>query len=159
MAIELPSFRITARDESGAPLATEDQTLSIIYPQQDFVYASMAFDVEEVPSSVDIEVLGEDEYDIRKVSVLEHPEYTPLGITNTAFRTENFVGEILNNNDYDVEDAVVAVVFRDGDGKLIGGETTFVEEVKANAATPFEISMYESFATENYEIYANIWEY
>lgn len=156
-AIEFPEFRITARDSSGAPLATEEQTLSIIYPKQDFVFASMAFDVDEVPATVDVETLDAEEYNIKKTSMLENSEYTPLSITNAAFRTDSIVGEIQNNNDYEIENGVVTVIFRDDSGKLIGGESTFVDSIKTSAATPFDISIYNDFATDNYEIYANIW--
>lgn len=156
-AIEFPSFRITARDASGVLLATEEQTLSAIYPKQDFVYAFQAFDVDEIPANVDIEVLEAEEYNIKKVSMLDNPEYAPLSIINSAFRKNSIVGEIQNDNDYDIKSGVVAVVFRDADGKLIGGQSTYVDSIKANTTTPFDISIYNNFATENYEIYANIW--
>ncbi|MBQ9984694.1 MAG: hypothetical protein IJP38_00110, partial [Oscillospiraceae bacterium] len=32
-----------------------------------------------------------------------------------------------------------------------------IDAIKANATTPFDISIYNNFATDNYEIYANIW--
>ena len=89
--------------------------------------------------------------------MLDNPKYVPLSIVNSAFRTDSVVGEIQNDNDYDIESGVVTVVFRDADGKLIGGESTYVDSIKANATTPFDISIYNNFATDNYEIYANIW--
>lgn len=155
-AIEFPSFRITARDGSGAVLATDEEVLSIIYPQQDFVHAFQAFDVDELPATVDIEVLDAREYNIRKVSTLDNPEYAPLSIINASFRTDSIVGEIQNDNDYDIESGVVTVVFRDDDGKLIGGNSTYVSSIKANSATPFDMLIYNDFATDDYEIYANI---
>lgn len=156
-AIELPSFRITARNEAGELLATEDQTLSIIYPQQDFVYASQMFDVDEVPANVEIEILEPEDYNIKNISMLDHPEYTPLDVVSATFRTDSIVGEIQNNNDYDLDGAIVSVVFRDDNGKLIGGALTFVDSLKANSATPFDMSIYQKFATDNFEVYANIW--
>lgn len=156
-AIELPSFRITARDESGLPLATEEQTLSIIYPKQDFVHAFQAFDVDEMPATVDIEVLEPDDYNIKNVSMLDNSEYSPLNVVNATFRTDSIVGEIQNNNKYDIDSGVVTVIFRDSNGKLIGGTSTYVDSIKANSTTPFDITIYESFATDNFEVYANIW--
>jgi len=156
-AIELPSFRITARDESGSPLATEEQTLSIIYPKQDFVHAFQAFDVDEMPATVDIEVLEPDDYNIKNVSMLDNSEYSPLNVVNATFRTDSIVGEIQNNNNYDIDSGVVTVIFRDSNGKLIGGTSTYVDSIKANSTTPFDITIYESFATDNFEVYANIW--
>ena len=53
LAILYPTIRITARDASGALLGTQDQTLSTIYPQQDFWYSGQLLQVDEAPSSVD----------------------------------------------------------------------------------------------------------
>lgn len=156
-AIEFPVFRITARNDAGELLATEEQTLSIIYPQQNFVYASQAFDVDEVPANVEIDVLEPKDYQIRNVSTLDNPEYIPLDVINTTFRTDRIVGEIQNNNDYDLDSAVVTVIFRDDNGKLVGGTSTFVDSLKANSTTPFDISIHQEFVTDNFEVYANIW--
>lgn len=156
-AIELPQFRVTARNDAGEILATEEQTLSVIYPEQEFVYASQAFDVDEAPAKVDVEVLEPNDYNIKNVSVLDHPNYVPLKAVNTAMRADRLVGEIQNDNDYDLDSAIVTVIFRDENGKLIGGESTFVDSVKANSTTPFDMFLYQDFITTNYEVYANIW--
>ncbi len=156
-AIELPQFRVTARNDAGEVLATEEQTLSIIYPQQDFTYASLAFDVDDIPSKVDVEVLEPDEYNIKNISMLDNPNYVPLKAVNTTMRDDSVVGEIQNDNDYDLDSAIVTIIFRDENGKLIGGDSTFVDSLKANSATPFDMSLYNDFVTTNYEVYANIW--
>ncbi len=157
LAIEFPAFRITARDESGAPIASGDQTLSIIYPKQDFVYASQAFDVDEQPASVDIEMLAVKEYNVKKASMLTHPKYIPLTIKNASFRNDHIVGEIQNDNDYDLDSGIVTAIFRDNAGKMVGGRSTFVNSIKANSATPFDLSISGDFVFENFEVYANIW--
>ena len=156
-AIELPTFRITARDEANAVLASEEQTLSIIYPKQDFAYAFLAFEVEKEPKTVDVEVLELDDYKIKNVSVLDNPEYNPLVAINTAYRTDKIVGEIQNNNNYDIDNGVISIIFKDDAGKIIGGTSTFIDSIKANSATPFDVAIYEKFATDNFEVYANIW--
>ena len=156
-AIKYPKFRVVARDAEGILLGSKDQTISVIYPGQDFVYASQAFEAEEKPTTVNIEVVEPDEHNITSVSALEHEKYEPLVAVNTAFRTDRVVGEIQNNNDYDIDTGVVSVVFRDAEGNLIGGTSTFVDSLKANTTTPFDTAIYFDFATENFEVYANIW--
>ncbi|MCD8327584.1 MAG: FxLYD domain-containing protein [Ruminococcus sp.] len=157
IAIEYPSFRITARNSEGEVIASEEEVESIIYPQQESACAGMAFKVDELPASLDVEALEPEDYSITKVEMLENPEYAPLTAFNVTMREENIVGEIQNENDYDIESAIVTVVFRDEDGKLIGGDFSFVDSLKANSATPFDVSIDLDFATTNYEIYANIW--
>ena len=156
-AIELPRYRIVARNEAGELLGTEDQTLSIIYPQQNFVHAFLAFDVAEDPASVEIEVLEPEDYNVKDVSTLDNPEYIPLKIEGAKYSNDRILGEIQNDNDYNLDNVIVTVVFRDDNGKLIGGTSTFVDSVKAKSKTPFDMSIYEKFATSNFEVYANIW--
>lgn len=160
-ALDYPTFRVTARDAEGILLGTEDQTLSIIYPGQDFSYAFQAFHVDEVPSTVDIEIIPPESHNIRVPETLKRPEYTPMTVVNTAMRgsgmESRIVGEVRNDNDYTYDNAIVTVFFRDAEGKLIAGESTFIDNVSAHSTTPFEININQSFATENYEVYANIW--
>lgn len=156
-AVEFPKFRVTARNEAGEVLATQEQTLSIIYPLQEFVFASQAFDTDEIPTKVDIEIIEPDDYNIKKVSSLDNPEYIPLKAVSTALRSDSVTGEIQNDNDYDLDMAVVTVVFRDEVGNMIGGTSTYIDPLKANSSTPFDMYLYIGFASENYEVYANIW--
>ena len=88
---------------------------------------------------------------------MDHPQYVPLSIENASYKEDSIVGEIKNNNDYSIDSSVVTVIFRDENNVLIGGTSTFVDSISANSNTPFDMSIYENFATENFEIYANIW--
>lgn len=157
IAIDLPSFRITARDANNALLGTQDQTISIVYPEQDFVYAGQMCAVDEEPATVDIELLKLDDYNYRKVSSLNHPEFKPFETLSATAKENSLIGEIQNNNDYDFDTVIVSVVYRDADGKLIGGTCTFVDSVSANATAPYDIMTYIDFATDSYEVYANNW--
>lgn len=156
-AVYLPSYRITARDAAGALLGTEDQTLSIIYPGHDSCHASMAFKAGEEPAQVDVEILPLDEYKIKHVSTLEHPEYEQLTVVNASLRDNKLLGEIENRNDYPIHMAVVSIIFRDADGKLLAGESAYVDDLAEDGLTPFQGSVYAEFATGNYEVYADLW--
>ncbi len=159
--VKLPSFRITARDASGVPLGTEEQTLMEIYPLHDSWHAFMGFSVEEEPATVDVEILPSKDYNIKKVSSAEHKEFKPLEVINSAIRDgsigKKLVGEVKNDNDYEIKRAVVTIVFRDENGALIGGDSCFVEDVPAGGTAAFEKSLYIKFMTDNYEIYADNW--
>ena len=156
--VEFPTFRITARDADNILLGTEEQVLNSIYPQQDVWHAFLGFKVEEAPSKVDVEMLEPNDYNISDVSTAKHPTYIPLTIINSAKRGDKIVGEIQNDNDYDINQAIVTIVFRDAEGKLLGGTSTFVDSVKAKSATPFDESVYSPFS-DTYEIYAGSWDY
>lgn len=67
------------------------------------------------------------------------------------------LGEVKNNNDYDIESAVVSVFFRDADGNLTGGMNTFVDHIPAGGTAAFDLGLYADIATENFEVYADNW--
>lgn len=154
--IEYPKFRITARDDAGILLGSEEQTLCISYPGQDAAYGFMAFKVDAVPADVQIEYLDPSEYNVKDVSMVKVPDYKPLQVVNHALRDKKIVGEVQSENDVEFFSVAVSVLFRDNDGALLGGTTTFVDKVN-KGLTPFELSIYEKFATENYEIWAQPW--
>lgn len=155
--VEFPSFRVTARDADGILLGTNDQVLSVIYPQQDFCYAGQMFKVEDTPSTVDFEALPPSEYNIVKPQNVDYPNYQPLTITNSTVREDRIMGEIRNCNDFDIDSSIVAIIYRDESGKIVGGDSTFISNVSASSDTPFDLSVHSDFYTGNHEIYANIW--
>lgn len=155
--IEFPTFRITARDAGGVLLGTEDQVLHSIYPQEDVWYAFLGFEVEEEPASVTVEALTPEDWNVSDVSKAKHPDYIPLSVINYAKRGDKIVGEIQNDNDYEISQVVLSVVYRDNDGKLLGGDGTFVDDLPAKGTAPFEMNMYHAFS-DNFELYARSWD-
>lgn len=156
-AVEFPSIRITARDADNILLGTENQTLSIIYPNQHFIYGSQAFSVDAVPETVTFEAIEPDDYNIKNAATLE--PYQPLEVVNTALRSDKIVGEIQNNNAQDYDMACIVALLKNSSGDLVGIESTFVNNVKANGTTPFDISLFlnGNMAIDNYDIFANLW--
>lgn len=155
IAVEFPSFRITARDADNVLLGTEDQTLSIIYPGQDFYYGFQAFSVDEVPTSVDFEMITPEDYNLKNASGLD--EFTPLEVINTAVRDDNFVGEISNSNSYKIDSAIIVVICKDSSGNVTYVNSTFVDDIASEGTAPFSISYYGDVDTTNVEYYANQW--
>ena len=155
IAVEYPGFRITARDSSNTVLGTEDQTLSIIYPGQDFFYGFQAFSVDETPTTVEFEIISPDDNNLKKASTLD--EYSSLEVINTAEREGKFVGEIQNSNDYDIESAIVTCICKDAQGNLTYVNSTFIDDIKTGSSVPFEISHNKDIDISNVEYYANKW--
>lgn len=156
-AIQYPTIRVTARDADGVLLGTTDQVLSLIYPQQDFWYCGQAFDVEQEPETVEIEFIEPDDYNIVRPAKLEQPDFIPLVAENTAVRGDKVVGEIKNENDYDISSIIVCAILRDENGNMVGGQSTFVNKLPASESVPFDMSLYSDFQGYTCEIYANIW--
>lgn len=155
IAVEYPSFRITAKDSSGALLGTEDQVCRIIYPQEELTYAGQAFYVDKDPTTVDFEPLDSDDYNLKNVSALE--TYLPLKAVNVTVRSNKVVGEINNPNDYKFDTLAVSAIMKDDDGNIVGIFSTFIYDVSANSTTPFEISTSDCDDAETCDVYACQW--
>ncbi|MDE5582432.1 MAG: hypothetical protein K2J08_01830 [Ruminococcus sp.] len=160
--IKYPKFKVTAKDKDGIVLGTEEQMLSIIYPNQDFIYASDVGSVEEIPSEVNIEIVEPEKRHFIKESESEYSGYKPLTVINTTVResglTPKMVGEVQNDNDFAIEHAVIAIVYIDKDGKYIpAANPTFVDNISANSSVAFETSISKDYKNFDYEVYANIW--
>lgn len=161
-AVEFPTFRCTARGVNGEILGTVEQVLNIIYPGQDYVWAAPGFEVSENPEKVEFEAVDSNEYNVKDVSALSHPEYVSLEIQNVTYVPDEISGgkisgEVYNPNNYDIDQAVVTVVLKDKSGAMLGGELTFIQKLKANNKVPFEIYLFNGIPYSDYEVYANSW--
>lgn len=158
---EFPSFRVTAYDENGEVLGSEEQTMSEIKAGETTGYASLGCETSKKPDKVDIEIIEETDkwiYDDEG----EHPGLIQMTAKDTKLRKDDMgypiiTGKIVNENEEVVESAAVSVLFKDKDGKLIGGETTFVDGIKAKGETPFELNTMSTFGTDDYEVLVQPW--
>ena len=157
-AILYPAIRITARNAEGQLMGTEDQVLNLVYPGQDYQWAGMAyFEVSEMPDTVEFEVLEPEDYNIEPLTALEHSEYTPLEVVSISKNGTRFLGEVYNNNNYDIDQIAVVIMFRNEDGVLRVGDVTFVDSVGSNRTVPFDMDIGESLVTDNYQAFAVPW--
>lgn len=153
--VEYPSFRITARDGEGNLLETTDQTLSVVYPGQDFFYGSQAFSVDTMPDSVEFEMLDVKDYNLKDVSIM--PEFKQLEVVSINASSDKLLGEISNPNDYDLDQVVVVAIYKNASGEVIGIENTYVNDVKAGTTTPFSAGVRIKEEIGTVECYANEW--
>ncbi len=157
-AIEYPEFRVTAYNAENKVMGTEEQTLSLIYPNQELVYDYMLFEVDDKPSKIKVNLLEPKDYNITATSKLDYETYGQMVGQNISVMDDLVTGEIYNPNNYDVESAVVVVVFRNAEGEIIFGEHTYVDQIYANDTVPFDIDIYTDIElSEECEVYAYFW--
>ena len=136
-------------------LGTQDQVLSVLYPEQDFVFGSQAFSVDAMPKEVTFEPIPAKEYNLKAANTLD--TFVPLEVNNPQFRTEKVVGEIVNKNDYEIDMACITVICKDTTGKIVNIKSTFADTVPANGSLPFEVSVFSKEEIATVDVYANQW--
>ena len=155
IVVEHPSFRITARDGEGNLLETTDQTISVVYPGQDFFFGSQAFSLDTMPDSIEFEILDAKDYNLKDISIMH--EFKQLEVVNTNAGSDKLLGEISNPNDYDIDRVVVVAIYRNASGEVIGIENTYVKDVKAGTTTPFSDGVRIKEEIGSVDCYANVW--
>lgn len=157
-AIEFPAFRVTAYNKDGNILSTEERVLSLLYPNSIIVDDGTLMEISEEPDKIEVTMLETDEYKVKDVSTLEHPEYKEMKCQNISVNSNKITGEVYNPNDYKMETARVTVVFRDEKNKIVNSESTFISDISANGKIPFDISLpSDAKVTEKFEVTACIW--
>jgi len=157
--VEFPKVRLTARDADGGVLATEDIVGSAIMPGGTWYNAFQGPSVDQMPASVDFEIIEPNERDWVAPEKIAK-EGMVLTVENPMKRENKIVGEISNASDANVDSARVVVLFRDENGKLLAGESTFTDKIMAGGQTPFEISFWgsdDTYVTDYFEVYAQTW--
>lgn len=156
--VEMPAFRVTAYDESGKILGSEERILSVIYPKQDFVDQGTLIEVSKKPHKIDVTVLEPEDYNITVASAMEHPEHKQMVGQNISVDSDKITGELYNPNNYEIDSAMITVIFRDGNGKIVSSEEEFVDQIPANGKIPFDISLAsDAKTTDNIAVYGYIW--
>ena len=157
-AIEYPSFRVTAYDKDGKILGSEERVLSLLYPNHIMVDEGTLIKMSEEPDKIEVTMLEPDDYKIKDVSTLEHPQYNEMKCQNISVNSDKVTGEVYNPNDYKMEQAKITIVFRDGNNKIINSESTFIDNIPANGKVPFDISLpSDTIVTDKIEATACIW--
>lgn len=157
-AAYLPAFRITVRDADGGLISTTDQVLNVIYPGQDTIYAGQGSQIDETPASIEVSyVEPDDDWHIVSTSKLDHAVYIPFEIKSSKLKNDKIIGELYNPNDYNQPMIAITVVFRDMNGQLLGGETNFINNVKAGETVPFELHVNKDLIAESFEVYSQPW--
>ena len=157
-AVEYPTYRITAYDENDKVLGTEEQVLSVIYPKQDFSSYSLCFELSKKPVKIAVTLLQPEDYNIISASMLDYSSHKQMVGKNISVNGELVTGEVYNPNDYDVESAMVTIIFRNDNGRIIFGEQEFIDQISAGGSAPFEVTIYTDYGlSSNCEAFAYFW--
>lgn len=160
-AVITPGYRYTAKVADGTILGTDEHYLFTIYPGQDCVWGFLAFQVPEMPATVEFDLIPPSEYNIMSADMMTHPEFKQYEIKNISEKSDpvlgsTIMGEVYNPNDYTVDQVAVSVVFLDADGVIQGGDITFVDHVGAKSSVPFSLNP-TCPTTSDYQVFASSW--
>jgi hypothetical protein len=159
--VEFPTVRITAKAADGSIIASDEQVLSIIRPEESLAYASSINTKGQDVDIIVFEALKPKDYNLIAVSKLTPQNYKPLKVEGLreykdTYRT-TYTGEVLNENDSALSGVSVTIILRSNDGKIVGGETTYLDEVEASGKIPFDTLGLSNATYATYEAYACEW--
>lgn len=137
-----PTIHITARDEHGDSVGRKYQILHQLPPGQTIAFSGQ-FTAVRRPVEVEI---APDRVQWSPVETVPS-DYVPFEAQKIALKSTGLygyviTGEILNPYKKDAGQLSVTALFRDDDGKLLGGGQTFVMSVPANEPRPFRIEAF-----------------
>lgn len=156
LAVTNPCIRITARDSGGKVLGTTDQGIFVVYPNQEVAFGTLGFEVSDEPATVDFDIV---DYETRAASSLSWKNYIPVKVCDYSINDSSIVGELNNENAYDIESVWLTLVFRDSSGRMTRIEHTFADKVSANVRTPFNCYAFDVNTENTCEVYTLIWDY
>lgn len=135
-----PTLTITARDDAGTVVGTEDQMFHEMTPGGTVAFSSQ-LTVTKTPKTVEFTV-GKTRW---KAAPKPASAYPAIATTGVSMKPDQMaggyvvVGEFINPYPVALENTVVTALFRDESGKLIGGGSSFVANAPASGARPFSV--------------------
>jgi len=134
-----PTVTVTARDESGSVITTDELVLGELPPGLKMA-CSGQLSATEVPATVEFKP-SKVEW---KPTKTRADDYKTFGvdkprITSSGRDLFQVAGDISNPYSQDIDMVRVVVLLRDSDDKLIGGDTAYVDGLRANGSKPFEV--------------------
>lgn len=157
--VKFPVISVTSYDAEGNILGTSEQTLFTIAPGETIEFASQADCNQIVPANVEFKVtnLEEDYVEGNCPKVTEGIEVVDGNVvqdgSGIGYRATGFVK---NNRDEDLDNAMVSVLFYNGD-TLVGGQMGFADNIPAGQQVPFDNFIYSVPAYDSFKIVAMEW--
>ena len=154
-AIEFAKYRVTAYDNTGKVLGSDDQTIGILYPNQRIANAGVEIKLSEQPSKIEFTAVEPADYNIRDVSTLKYSNYKDLKSQNISVVGNRITGEIQNENDFVIGFAKFTIVFRDNNNKIIDSKMDFLFDIPSKGKAPFDVTLSSDVeVSENIEVIA-----
>ncbi len=158
-AVEFPTIIITARDANGKILANEERVLSSIAAGDTIIYGSDMSYEGEMPDTVEISVYSNED-DCKKQDGNRYVKQSEFVISNTSEnegRHKKYTGEITNNSAVDFDKVSISVIYK-LNGEIVGGENSYVNDLRSGGTKVFEISASSDVGEyDSYEFYAIQW--
>lgn len=157
-AAQFPVVTITAKGEDGSIIATYDQTLYYIAPNDSVSFGSVLDCNGKVPATVEFSTSSGTFVSGSTPGVISTSSFA---VSNTSEIVEDYggtsyTGEVTNNSDSDLDNISVTVLLKNN-GEIVYGDTTYVSGVTAGSTKPFELSEYNVPEHTEYVITAQSW--
>ncbi|MCF0240309.1 MAG: hypothetical protein HUJ62_07780 [Streptococcus gallolyticus] len=153
-----PKVKVVGKDASGNIIFSDDWVLSTINPEETQWAASQAGNGVK-PATVEFSVSVDSSNWKKSDEKYENP-YTISNLNTVAnpYFGSSITGQLTKNKDDDCKQVKLTAVFKDANGKCVGGYSTYVDSPATGTPTAFEIKVLDNSATyASYEVYANSW--
>lgn len=162
LVAEFPKVIVTVKNGDGSIVATEEQTGSIIMPNDTVTLCGM-FSVPVTGLTEDAQIFFDVDWSElgSGTSFYSAAKTTDFTITNVSERNgsdENFItGEITNNFSEDIDQVNLSIVLRK-DGKIVYMENTFLDSLKVGKSKAFQIQRYSAWPEhDTIDVSAMVW--
>lgn len=147
----------TAKDKDGKIIFTTSgvgDMVDYILPGEKIYVADDGSGWENIgkPESVDFFI---DDVRWENAITFNYPKNMDFEVNNISKRDDTFTGEVKNNSSTDINNAIVTVIYKK-EGKIIGGNYTYVNNLNANETKPFQIYSGADYDYDSYEISARV---
>jgi hypothetical protein len=151
-------LRLTEFSADGSIVGTSDQTLNTIGPGEQKAWANVDLPSAK-PSKVEISLVGNDWLE-GSFTASDYPAFTADKVktvpSDSGYQT---TGLIKNNFKVKVSQTRVTVLFEDANGKLIGGDESFVNEIAPGSNAPFQIAVDSQTKPAKVLVFGDNWDY
>ena len=154
--VEFPRVRVTFYDEAGEAVAEDEAVRMAICPGQRLAWASTVWGVEEAPASARAEIVAPRSRDFVNDAALCAPLEVREARVEESGDGPVLRCELYNPNEFDAPSAAVTILYRDGEGALLSGESAWCEAIPAGGSTAFEMPLTAALVQDNFEVYACI---
>lgn len=156
-----PEVLVTVRNAEGHILATDSHMGGKIMPEDSVILAS-TFSILKEDITDDAQIYFDVQW--REMTSSDMDKYSKtsdfeiINVSERAAKHDSRVtGEIVNNFGCDVDMVKLTLLFKK-DGKIVGIENTFLDNLKSGKATPFEFSFWSEIPEhDDMEISAQDW--
>lgn len=138
---DFPHLIITARDEAGGVVGTEDMVFDEFTPGGTIAHSGQ-ITVTKTPKTVDF-APSKTDWKVAAKPASAYPAITTSGVSMKPDQMAGgyvVVGEFANPYPVPLDEVAVTALFRDDAGKLIGGGTTYVSNAAASTSRAFSVN-------------------